>query len=286
LAGEAVGGPGGEAVGGPGGEAASDLNRDDGRTLAAYLAFPRPEAWAKALIAPACFVLAAASTGRLGDWKRFLVLWLVLEFLIYAARYEWNDIRGIDADLRHAERTARSRLPVGTTAGARRRSIRLSALTAAARILTALLIGAVAGLTPQVLVLAVAVFVVAAAYEFLRVPRPGPASRARVIAVWLVVGLGYVIRGGLGLSTAGLAVGSLAMVAGLVCVGSFGIMFVLLTWVLEATSYCRGHRRRLARPSGTGRQATPGGAAAVPGPAGPGGRRRRPRCGGRRGERR
>jgi hypothetical protein len=227
-----------EAVGGPGGEAAGGLNRGGGRELAAYLAFPRPEAWAKALIAPACFVLAATSTGRLADWKRFAVLWLMLEFLIYAARYQWNDIRGIDADLRHAERIARSRLPVGTTAGARRRGIRLSGLTAAARILTALLIGAVAGLTRQVLVLAVAVFVVAAAYEFLRAPRPGPPPRARVIAVWLVVGFGYVIRGGLGLSTAGLAAGRPAMVAGLVCVGSFGIMFVLLTWALEATSYC------------------------------------------------
>jgi hypothetical protein len=80
LAEEAAGGPGGEAVGG--------LTRNGGRELAAYLAFPRPEAWAKALIAPACFVLAAASTGRLGDWKRFAVLWLVLEFLIYAARYQ------------------------------------------------------------------------------------------------------------------------------------------------------------------------------------------------------
>ena len=227
-----------EAVGGPGGEAAGGLNPEGGRALTAYLAFPRPEAWAKALIAPACFVLAAMSTGRLGDWKRFVVLWLVLEFLIYAARYQWNDIRGIDADLRHAERAARSRLPVGTTAGARRRSIRLSGLTAAARVLAALLIGALAGLTRQVLALALAVFVVAAAYEYLRAPRPGPPPRARAIAVWLVVGLGYVIRGGLGLSTAGLAWGSPAMVAGLVCVGSFGIMFVLLTWALEATSYC------------------------------------------------
>jgi hypothetical protein len=227
-----------EAVGGPGGEAADGLNHDGGRKLASYLAFPRPEAWAKALIAPACFALAATSTGRLGDWKRFAVLWLVLEFLIYAARYQWNDIRGIDADLRHAERAARSRLPVGTTARARRRSIRLSGLTAAARILAALLIGVLAGLTRQVLLLGAAVFVVAAAYEFLRALGPGAPRGARVTAVWVVVGLGYVIRGGLGLSTAGLAWGSVAMMAGLVCVGSFGIMFVLLTWALEATSYC------------------------------------------------
>ena len=81
-------------------------------------------------------------------------------------------------------------------------------------------------------------FAVAAAYEFLRALGPGAPRGARVAAVWVVVGFGYVIRGGLGLSTAGLAWSSLAMVAGLVCVGSFGIMFVLLTWALEATSYC------------------------------------------------
>ena len=161
-----------EAAGGPGGEAAGGLHREGGRALAAYLALPRPDAWAKVLIAPACFVLAATSTGRLEDWKRFGVLWLVLEFLIYPARYQWNDIRGIDTDLRHAERGTRSRLPVGTTAEARRRSIRLSGLTAAARVLAALFIGALAGLTRQVLVLALAVFVAAAAYEFLRASRP------------------------------------------------------------------------------------------------------------------
>jgi hypothetical protein len=199
---------------------------------------PRPDAWGKALIAPACFVLAATSTGRFGAWNRFVVLWLVLELLIYPARYQWNDVRGIDADQAHAERGARSRLPVGTTAPARRRSIRLSRLTAAARILVALLIGVLAGLARQVLVLASAVFVIAVLYELLRAARWGSWPRSRVIAVWLVVGLGYVVRGGVGLSTAGLAWGSPAMAAGLICVGSFGIMFVLLTWALEAASYC------------------------------------------------
>jgi hypothetical protein len=199
---------------------------------------PRPDAWGKALIAPACFVLVATSTGRFGAWNRFVVLWLVLELLIYPARYQWNDIRGIDADQAHAERNARSRLPVGTTAPARRRSIGLSRLTAAARILAALLIGVLAGLARQVLVLAGAVFVVATLYEWLRASGSQSWRRSRVIAVWLVVGLGYVVRGGVGLSTAGLAWGSPAMTAGLVCVGSFGIMFVLLTWALEAASYC------------------------------------------------
>ena len=221
-----------------------------GRGLAAYLLYPRPEAWAKAQVAPACFLLAASSTGDFGGWKRFGVLWLVLEFLLYAARYQWNDIRGAEADRLHAERRARSRLPAGQTALTARRNVRLSRAVAALRVLAALLIGAFCGLLRQVLLLGGAVFVIAVAYEFLRArpaihpadPRgtasPHRAASARPVAVWLVVGLGYLVRGGLGLRMAGLPWGSLAMIAGLACVTSFGIMFVLLTWVLEATSYC------------------------------------------------
>lgn len=217
-----------------------------GRGLAAYLLYPRPEAWAKAQVAPACFIRAASPTGDFGGWKRFGVLWLVLEFLLYAARYQWNDIRGAEADRLHAERRARSRLPAGQTGLTARRNVRLSRAVAALRLLAALLIGAVTGLLRQVLLLGGAVFVIAVAYEFLRA-RPargsGRAASAQPVAVWLVVGLGYLVRGGLGLRMAGLAWGSLPMIAGLACVTSFGIMFVLLTWVLEATSYCRADSR-------------------------------------------
>ena len=238
---QAAGGAGGDAADGRGREPVPARAGKPGRGLAVYLLYPRPDAWAKALIAPACFLLAASSSGHFGNWDRFLVLWLVLELLIYAARYQWNDIQGIEGDQRHPEVHARSRLPGGTTAQARRRSIRLSQGAAALRVLAALLIGVLTGSAREVLLLTGAVFAIAAAYEFLRAlsarrsPVPG---RAQVIAVWLVVGLGYLVRGGLGLSAAGLAWGSLAMVAGLACVMSFGIMFVLLTWVLEATSYC------------------------------------------------
>jgi hypothetical protein len=201
-------------------------------------------------MAPACFVAAACSTGHFGGWARFTVLWLVLELLIYQARYQWNDVAGVDADLQHPEAGARSRLPVGSTPRARRRSIALSWLTAAARILAALLVGWLTGLTGQVLVLAGAVFVIAGSYEWLRASRNRHWAPVRVVAVWLAVGLGYLVRGGLGLSTGGLAWGSAAMVATLVCLGAFGIMFVLLTWALEATSYCTadGDGRWHARP--------------------------------------
>jgi len=250
----AVGGVGGEAAGGPdhggvGGEAAGGPDHGGvparagrtGRGLTAYLLHPRPDAWAKALLAPACFILAAISTGAFAAWARFVILWLVFELLIYPARYQWNDVRGIDADRRHPEGRARSRLPAGATPQARRRSIRLSVAAAALRIVAALLIGIAAGLLRPVLLLTGAVFVIAGCYEYLRA-LPGRHSRApasvQAVAVWLAVGLGYLVRGGLGLASARLSWASVAMVAGLACVAAFGIMFVLLTWALEATSYC------------------------------------------------
>lgn len=256
---EEGGDPGGETVGDHGGEAAGGLGRwsaaarAPGRGLAAYLLLPRPDSWAKALIAPACFLLAAGGRGRYGNWKHFVVLWLVLELLIYAARYQWNDIRGIDPDQRHAERHARSRLPVGTTARTRRRNVRLSLAAATLRVSAALLTGALTGLIRQVLLLTGSVFLIAAAYEFLRglgARRSRVPAGVQAVIVWLVVGLGYLVRGGLGLSAGGLPLGSLAMAAGLVCVMSFGIMFVLLTWVLEATTYCEADAHSVwhARP--------------------------------------
>ena len=253
----AVGGVGGEAADGPGHGGVPARAERPGRGLTAYLVHPRPDAWAKALLAPACFVLGAISAGSFAHWSRFLILWLVFELLIYPARYQWNDVRGIDADQHHPAGRARSRLPVGGTARARRRSVRLSAAAAALRIVAALLIGVVAGLLRPVLVLAGAVFVIAVCYEYLRAL---PARRSRVpaaaqaVAVWFAVGLGYLVRGGLGLAAAGLAWGSVAMLAGLACVASFGIMFVLLTWALEATSYCEaGDDGWHARPDLSGK---------------------------------
>jgi hypothetical protein len=46
--GDAAGDPIGEAAGGAGGGAAGGLDHQTGRGLAAYLLFPRPDAWAGA----------------------------------------------------------------------------------------------------------------------------------------------------------------------------------------------------------------------------------------------
>ena len=82
-------------------------------SLISYLIFPRPEDWIKWLIAPGVFLAAAWSSDSLTRWPTFLALWLILEYLIYAARYQWNDVRGAEEDPLHGERSARRRLPVG-----------------------------------------------------------------------------------------------------------------------------------------------------------------------------
>lgn len=59
-----------------------------------------------------------------------------------------------------------------------------------------------------------------------------------VVAIWCTVGLGYGVRAGLGMMVGGLsAMNSLTWI-GVSCFIVFGIMFVLLTWVLEAASSC------------------------------------------------
>jgi hypothetical protein len=104
-----------------------------GRSPAGYLLLPRPGDAVKALLMPLTFglgVLAQGGTDGRGLLRALLVL-LVLEFLIYPARYQWNDIRGFAADQSHPGESDRGRLP-GPLSMARRR-IAASATVAAAR---------------------------------------------------------------------------------------------------------------------------------------------------------
>ena len=212
----------------------------DGRTLLAYLIFPRPEDWVKWLISPGVFVVVAWSSNDLSRWPTFVGLWLVLEYLIYEARYQWNDVRGVDEDSSHSARRERLRLPSGP-ADRTRRNILISLAVAAGRLIVALVVGEALGLLRPVLVLTTLVLSIAIVYEGLRSLRPS-STPARptpaVLAIWCLVGLGYGIRAGLGLIVGGLSATSSLMWIGVSCFVLFGIMFVLLTWVLEAVSCC------------------------------------------------
>jgi hypothetical protein len=219
------------------------------RSLRSYLLLPRPGDLVKAWIFPAAFALGVlAADGVSGtDVLRATLIWLALELLIYQARYQWNDIRGFEADQRHPDRVARGRLPGPLSRG--KEHIRASALVAAARLgLAAALALALSSLdlTAPLLALTVAVFGVAILYELLRERATGrddrvpPALTPAILALWAVVGAGYAIRGVSGLAAAVDVFDDPGLLAAAVLTfWSFGIAFVTGRWALEALPFGR-----------------------------------------------
>lgn len=219
------------------------------RRLAGYLLLPRPGDLVKAWIFPACFLLgvlaAEGASGRVV--LRAALVWVALELLLYQARYQWNDIRGFDADQRHPDRAARGRLPGPPSRG--RAHIGASAAVIAARLgLAAVLALVLSGLDLGIplLALALAVFGVAAVYEPLRARCTGASDRvppplgAGIVALWVVVGAGYAIRGTAGLALAvGLSGHPGLFLAAVVTLWAFGIAFVTGRWALEALAFGR-----------------------------------------------
>ncbi|MFJ6723869.1 hypothetical protein ACIQPQ_03045 [Streptomyces sp. NPDC091281] len=215
-----------------------------GRGIVSYLVMPRPEDWSKLLFVPAVFLAASASRGEPFDWPALLVSLLVAEYFVYAARYQWNDIRGVAADAAHPEAGVRLRLPHSADRKRLRSIVGWSLAVALVRVLAAVLVGWATGELPLTLAFLGAVFAVAALYELLRTRAQAPAvterGRARLArGLWLTVGTGYVLRFLVGVHAAGVPIDApLALVGGAFSY-VFGIMFVLLTWVLEATGHCR-----------------------------------------------
>jgi hypothetical protein len=222
------------------------LARGDGppepheRRLVSYLLVPRPQDLVKALIAPTTYIVAAAAGGSFDRWARFVSLWLILEFLIYHARYQLNDVRGIADDSQHPERRLRGRLPLGATVADSRRNAKVSLTVAGARLLAAVLIGAALASLKTVMVLILSVLSIAIVYEALRSQRPErvrAAAGRREFGVWIVVGLGYAVRAGLGLALAGFGSDGVAMGVGVAFFSAVGTTYVLLNWALEASNF-------------------------------------------------
>jgi hypothetical protein len=219
------------------------------RRLAGYLLLPRPGDLVKAWIFPACFLLGVLAAGGASGREvlRAALVWAALELLLYQARYQWNDIRGFEADQRHPDRAARGRLPGPASRG--RAHVRASAAVAAGRLgLAAALALALPGLDlgGPLLALALAVFGVAAVYEPLRARCTGASDRtppplgAGIVALWIVVGAGYAIRGTAGLALAVGLSGRLGLfLAAVVALWAFGIAFVTGRWALEALAFGR-----------------------------------------------
>jgi hypothetical protein len=219
------------------------------RTLRSYLLLPRPGDTSKWAIIPAGFLLAVLATGS-GSWMLFgqaVLVWLVIEYLVYQARYQWNDVRGFASDQAHPDRQSRGRLPGPMELGRRNRTlsivVALARLAAAAGIILLLSPRS----TPVAGIAAAAVLIVALGYETLRsvAAVPGQArtavrTRPVVLALWLVSGLGYLVRGLTGLA---LAVDlhrhwQLGLVAGC-ALWAGGVGFVTARWAVESIAFGR-----------------------------------------------
>jgi hypothetical protein len=219
------------------------------RSLRSYLLLPRPGDLVKAGIFPLTFALGVLAAGgaRGEEALRAAVIWFALELLIYQARYQWNDIRGFEADQRHPDRVARGRLPGPPSRG--REHKRASALVAAARLGPAAILALALpslDLGVPLLVLAAAVFGVAALYEALRAHATGRSDRVPppltggILAVWAVVGAGYAIRALAGFAAAvDLFASAWLPLTALVAAWAFGIGFVTSRWALEALAFAR-----------------------------------------------
>src|SRR3954452_7048417 len=219
-----------------------------GRSLRSYLLLPRPGDSVKWAIFPAALVVGVLARGGISA-ERVLsaaVLWFILELLIYQARYQWNDIRGFAADQLHPQAATRGRLPGPPERGPVNKLA--SYVVAAGRLVLALVLAMVVpGLTPTgVAALALGVFGLAVAYEALRGRATGrssampPPLTPSLIALWLVVGGGYALRGMAGLAVAfDLPPSVVPAAVAAIALWSFGVAFVTGRWALEALAFAR-----------------------------------------------
>lgn len=225
--------------------ASSSAHARGGRTLASYLLLPRPKDLFKAWILPLGFAVAALGTGGLSadEVLRAAVVWVLLEFLLYQARYQWNDIRGFAADQRHPDAASRGRLPGPEERG--RRNKAASWFVIAARLAAAAALAAGFSLWGPVATLTLAVFGTAVVYETLRSRATGysdavpPPLRPSLVALWGVVGVGYAIRGLAGMALAAGLDDPVLAVAAASSLWAFGVAFVTGRWALEALSFAR-----------------------------------------------
>jgi 4-hydroxybenzoate polyprenyltransferase len=225
------------------------------RSLLSYLLVPRPGDLIKGSMIAVTFVIGGLGVGELSARAtiRALVVILVVELLIYAARYQWNDIQGFRADQEHPDRVSRGRLP-GPLSRERAHK-RASLAVAAARVLAVLLLiqllpGLDLGWTLTCSILGI--FGIAVVYERVRAivtarsdETPGALGSA-VVALWLVVGVGYAVRGLIGLALAVdlAAHPALALAAG-VTLWAYGIAFVTSRWALEVTAFAQSASGRV-----------------------------------------
>ncbi len=215
------------------------------RSLASAIVVPRArfDEAVKRLYIPAAFLLGAAARDAWDeiDWLRAVIVFLTFEFLLYDARYQWNDIRNYEEDgaNRRFDRLPHSEHPEGSVEWLRenRQIVTTAVWAVVARVVLA--VGLCVALLESGLVwaagLTLAVSATAALYERLRAQR-------RRASVWAWVGVGYGVRAALGVVLAGYALLSAVSALTFATMTAFGVMAVTIVWAIQELGKCDGPR--------------------------------------------
>ena len=231
------------------------------RSALSYLTIPRPDDLLKIFYTVLGLLAGIGSTANwaaltLADWATLALVVLIVELLLYQARYQWNDVRGRGEDLSAPSREERGRLPEGLA--------HVSMFVAVVRIYTAFALAfltseitssddpsrtdirtvldltVVRELLPNVGWWTGGIFGLAVAYETWRgvLRRRGACSTPQLTLLLCLVSLGYPLRFGIGWWSAGAYIDSTFWLY-IVFTFGLGIATVSLPWTMEAMTYCR-----------------------------------------------
>ena len=219
------------------------------RLLYRYILLPRPlEVLSKAPIHALAFVLASVLSDGHVRFRRIAFFTLILEFVLYQARYAINDLRQSENDKHHPSSRAHGRLNPSTAA------VRSGLIALCWRVL-ALPVSWIAlkdgDLRGALIVAAAVVAASTVAYESVREysREVGAAGRPTDRLTWVtlgLVGIGYGLRLGTGLHLGG--VGTIPTIAGTSFGYWLGILFVGMTWTLEGYSFETFEAAKASKP--------------------------------------
>lgn len=173
---------------------------------------------------------------------QFIFTWFIMDFLVYQARYQWNDIRGLFEDRKHPLKVKRKRLPE-TDIISDKYLILLSIVIMCFRLVTAwVLIVLYAKSSKELFIISVVLlFVISGIYEFVR-------EKKNASLILFFVTLGYPLRFFMGFVGAYPFIYNvfttypkfiIIFVAILISAAFFGEVFVSLTWVHEAIYFAK-----------------------------------------------
>jgi 4-hydroxybenzoate polyprenyltransferase len=209
----------------------------EGRSLASYVALPRPaEAWVKGWLPVIAYAIAhLGGTGAGAPVWAAVAAWATFELGLYQARYVANDVADVEVDRSHPAASARGRLPdvprarrVAAAGAAARVALAIAAIAVLPDPARGITVGAAPGLTAATVAYEAARTVMRRRAADCGPPHLGASERV----VYGFIGAGYAARIALGAGLAG--AGGWLLVAVAAYGWAFGTMVVVMTWALEA----------------------------------------------------